>query len=159
MHIVFVCWGNICRSPAAEATFRKILKERSLEKEITCDSAGTIAQHHGNPPDPRMQKAAKARAIPIGGTARIANDQDFHQADLLLTMDNFNFSELSKLAPESSLLTKIKPFCDYVQLDVNEVPDPYYGGESGFENVLNLLEEGCFNLLNELEKELPSKSN
>ncbi len=159
MHIVFVCWGNICRSPAAEATFRKILKERSLEKEITCDSAGTIAQHHGNPPDPRMQKAAKARDIPLGGTARIVNDQDFHQADLLLTMDNFNFSELSKLAPESSLLSKIKPFCDYVQPDVNEVPDPYYGGESGFENVLNLLGEGCFNLLNELEKELPPNSN
>lgn len=159
MHIVFVCWGNICRSPAAEATFRKILKERSLEKEITCDSAGTIAQHHGNPPDPRMQKAAKARDIPLSGTARIVNDQDFHQADLLLTMDNFNFSELSKLAPESSLLSKIKAFCDYVQPDVNEVPDPYYGGESGFENVLNLLGEGCFNLLNELEKELPPKSN
>ena len=154
MHIVFVCWGNICRSPAAEATFRKLLKERSLEKKITCDSAGTIAQHHGNPPDPRMQKAAKTRAIPLVGTARIANDQDFHHADLLLTMDNFNFSELSKLAPASSLLSKIKPFCDYVQSDVNEVPDPYYGGESGFENVLNLLEEGCFNLLNELEKDI-----
>jgi protein-tyrosine phosphatase len=72
-------------------------------------------------------------------------------------MDNFNFSELSKLAPESSLVSKIKPFCDYVQPDVNEVPDPYYGGESGFENVLNLLEEGCFNLLNELEEKLTSK--
>ena len=114
MHIVFVCWGNICRSPAAEATFRKLLKERSLEEEITCDSAGTIAQHHGNPPDPRMQKAAKARALPIGGTARIANNQDFHKADLLLTMDNFNFSELSKLAPESSLVSKIKPYFKFL---------------------------------------------
>ena len=104
MHILFVCWGNICRSPAAEATFRKLLKERSLQKEITCDSAGTIGQHQGNPPDPRMQKAAKARSITLGGTARIANDQDFHDADMLLTMDNFNFSELSKLAPDSSLV-------------------------------------------------------
>lgn len=156
MHILFVCWGNICRSPAAEATFRKLLEERSLEDQITCDSAGTIGQHNGNPPDPRMQKAAKARQLPIGGTARIANNQDFHNADLLLTMDNFNFSELSKLAPNSNLKSKIKPFCDYVQPNVNEVPDPYYGGESGFENVLNILEEGCYNLLNDLEKELES---
>lgn len=157
MHILFVCWGNICRSPAAEATFRKLLKERSLEDQITCDSAGTIGQHHGKPPDPRMQKAAKARKLPIGGTARIANGQDFQEADLLLTMDHFNFSELSKLAPKLDLKSKIKPFCDYVRPDVNEVPDPYYGGDSGFENVLNLLEEGCFNLLNELEEELLSK--
>ena len=157
MHILFVCWGNICRSPAAEATFRKLLKERSLEDQITCDSAGTIGQHQGNPPDPRMQKAAQARDLPIGGTARMAHDQDFHEADLLLTMDHFNFSELSKLAPAPGLQSKIKPFCDYVRPDVNEVPDPYYGGDSGFENVLNLLEEGCFNLLNELEEELSKK--
>ena len=157
MHILFVCWGNICRSPAAEATFQKLLKERSLEDQITCDSAGTIGQHQGNPPDPRMQKAAQARDLPIGGTARIARDQDFHEADLLLTMDHFNFSELSKLAPAPGLQSKIKPFCDYVRPDVNEVPDPYYGGDSGFENVLNLLEEGCFNLLNELEEELAKK--
>lgn len=154
MHIVFVCWGNICRSPAAEATFRKLLKERSLEGKITCDSAGTIAQHQGNPPDPRMRKAAQARYIPIGGSARMANSDDFQKADLLLTMDHFNFSELSKLSPNSELKSKIKPFCDYVRPDVNEVPDPYYGGDSGFENVLNLLEEGCLNLLNELEEQL-----
>jgi protein-tyrosine phosphatase len=76
---------------------------------------------------------------------------------MLLTMDNFNFSELSKLAPDSSLVSKIKPFCDYVRPDVNEVPDPYYGGESGFENVLNILDEGCVNLLNELEEKLNSQ--
>ena len=154
MHILFVCWGNICRSPAAEATFRKLLKERSLEEKITCDSAGTIAQHQGNPPDPRMRKAAQARDIPIGGTARMANSDDFQQADLLLTMDHFNFSEPSKLSPSPELKSKIKPFCDYVRPDVEEVPDPYYGGDSGFENVLNLLEEGCHNLLNELEEQL-----
>ena len=94
MHILFVCWGNICRSPAAEATFKKLLKEESLENEISCDSAGTIGQHHGNPPDPRMQKAAKLRNLPIGGTARKVTDQDFHDADLLITMDHFNYSEL-----------------------------------------------------------------
>ena len=154
MHILFVCWGNICRSPAAEATFKKLLKERSLEGKITCDSAGTISQHHGNPPDPRMRKAASARNITTGGTARMANHEDFEKADLLLTMDHFNFSELSKMAPNSDLKSKIKPFCEYVRPDVDEVPDPYYGGDAGFENVLNLLEEGCHNLLNELEDQL-----
>jgi len=84
----------------------------------------------------------------------MANSDDFQKADLLLTMDHFNFSELSKLSPNSELKSKIKPFCDYVRPDVDEVPDPYYGGDSGFENVLNLLEEGCFNLLNELEEQL-----
>jgi protein-tyrosine phosphatase len=113
-----------------------------LEDKITCDSAGTIGQHHGNPPDPRMKKAALARNITTGGTARMANNEDFKNADLLLTMDHFNFSELSKLVPEPGLESKIKPFCDYIRSDVDEVPDPYYGGESGFENVLNLLEEG-----------------
>lgn len=157
MHILFVCWGNICRSPAAEATFNKLVQERSLEDKITCDSAGTIGQHQGNPPDPRMQKAAKARELPIGGTARMAINQDFKEADLLLTMDHFNFSELSKLSPDPKLQSKIKPFCDYVRPDVTEIPDPYYGGESGFENVLNLLEEGCVNLLNELEEEFASE--
>ena len=71
MHVLFVCWGNICRSPAAEATFRKLISEEGEEGKISCDSAGTISQHHGNPPDPRMQKAALARSLPIAGTARM----------------------------------------------------------------------------------------
>jgi len=151
MHIIFVCWGNICRSPAAEATFRKLLLDHSLEDKITCDSAGTISQHQGNPPDPRMQKAAQARQLTIGGTARKANKQDFKNADLLLTMDHFNFSELSKLAPTPDMKSKIKPFCDFINSGVQEVPDPYYGGKSGFEKVLDLLEEGCKNLLEKIQ--------
>ena len=158
MHILFVCWGNICRSPAAEATFKKLLKEESLESEISCGSAGTIGQHQGNPPDPRMQKAAKLRNLPIGGTARKVTDQDFHDADLLITMDHFNYSELSKLSPSPSFNSKIIPFCDFVRPDIEEVPDPYYGGTSGFENVLNILEEGCFNLLKDLKEKKVSDS-
>ena len=158
MHILFVCWGNICRSPSAEATFRKLLKERGLEEKITCDSAGTIGQHHGNPPDPRMQKAARARNLPLGGTARMVTDEDFEKSFLLLTMDDFNFSELSSLAPSPELKAKIKPFCSYVSNGVKEVPDPYYGGAAGFETVLDLLEDGCSKLLDELEgnPDLPS---
>ncbi|MBL6827470.1 MAG: low molecular weight phosphotyrosine protein phosphatase [Opitutales bacterium] len=154
MHILFVCWGNICRSPAAEATFRKLLTENGLDDKITCDSAGTIGQHHGNPPDSRMQSAARSRNLPISGTARMANDQDFEQADLILTMDDFNFSELTKLAPSDEACKKIVPFCTYVSSDTNEVPDPYYGGASGFEKVLDLLEDGCGNLLQQVIKEL-----
>ena len=154
MHIVFVCWGNICRSPAAEATFRKLLEKRNLDGKITCDSAGTIGQHHGNPPDPRMRKAAQTRNLSIGGTARKATSEDFEKADLLLTMDDFNFSELSSLAPSPALASKIKPFCSYVSGDTREVPDPYYGGASGFEKVLDLLEDGCDRLLDELERAL-----
>ena len=158
MHILFVCWGNICRSPAAEATFRKLLKERELDKTITCDSAGTIGQHHGNPPDPRMRKAAKDRNLPISGRARMVTDEDFEKADLLLTMDNFNFSELTSLAPSTELRSKIKPFCSYVSSQDKEVPDPYYGGASGFEKVLDLLEDGCSSLLDELEQRLGPSS-
>ena len=158
MHILFVCWGNICRSPSAEATFRKLLKKRGLEKKITCDSAGTIGQHHGNPPDPRMRKAAQARNLPISGSARMVTDEDFEKADLLLTMDNFNFSELTSLAPSTELRSKIKPFCSYVSSQDKEVPDPYYGGASGFEKVLDLLADGCSSLLDELEQRLAPPS-
>ena len=158
MHILFVCWGNICRSPAAEATFRKLLKERKLDKTITCDSAGTIGQHHGNAPDPRMRKAAQARNLPIDGSARMVTDEDFDKADLLLTMDNFNFSELTSLAPNAGLRSKIKRFCSYVSSQDKEVPDPYYGGASGFEKVLDLLEDGCSSLLDDLEQRLDPPS-
>ena len=154
MHVLFVCWGNICRSPAAEATFRKLLEERGLDKAVTCDSAGTMGQHHGDPPDSRMRRAAKDRGVLIGGSARMVTNDDFERADLLLTMDDFNFSELGSLAPSDELRAKIKPFCSYVSSQDKEVPDPYYGGPSGFEKVLDLLEDGCDRLLGELEQGL-----
>ena len=154
MHIVFVCWGNICRSPAAEATFKKLLNDRELQGKITCDSAGTISQHHGNPPDSRMQKAARNRNIQTSGTARMVTDHDFDNADFLITMDHFNFSELSRLAPSEEAKKKILTFCDYVSTSDVEVPDPYYGGDAGFEKVLDLLEDGCTRLLEELQKKL-----
>ena len=153
-HIVFVCWGNICRSPAAEATFRKLARNRGLEEKITCDSAGTIDQHAGNPPDSRMRVAGKDRKLTIVGSARIANDKDFARANMLVTMDDFNFSELSALAPNEESLGKIRPFCEFLTGHVREVPDPYYGGASGFEKGLDLLDEGCRNLIEEIEESL-----
>ena len=154
MHIVFVCWGNICRSPAAEATFRKVAKQAGLLDKITIDSVGTISTHQGNPPDSRMKNAARSRNISISGTARRVNEHDFVEADMLITMDNFNFSELSKLAPDEKYIPKIVPFCKFVSSADTEVPDPYYGGASGFEKVLDLLEDGCINLLEQIKTKL-----
>lgn len=154
MHILFVCWGNICRSPAAEATFRKVVKNEGLQDKITIDSAGTISSHQGNPPDSRMTAAARNRNLTIQGSARKVNALDFEKADMLLTMDHFNFSELSKLAPDSEAENKIVPFCKFVSSEDSEVPDPYYGGTSGFEKVLDLLEDGCVNLLQHIKAKL-----
>ena len=154
MHVLFVCWGNICRSPAAEATFRKLVKGQGLDEKITIDSAGTISTHEGNPPDSRMRSAANARNLSIEGSARKVNRQDFTQADMLITMDNFNFFELTKVAPSAEQAKKIIPFCKFVSSEDSEVPDPYYGGPSGFEKVLDLLENGCVNLLEEIKKKL-----
>ena len=109
MHILFVCWGNICRSPAAECTFRKLLGESGLSDQISCDSAGTIGSHRGNPPDSRMRQAALGRGLKISGSARMINDEDFHKADLIVTMDDFNFSEVNKLAPEDSFKKRSVP--------------------------------------------------
>ena len=150
MHGIFVCWGNICRSPAAEATFRKVVNESDMAENLTCDSVGTINSHAGNPPDPRMQRAAKARGIETGGRSRMVTKRDFEEADWLLTMDEFNFSELNQLCPDDRFRSKIRPFCDFVSSSAKEVPDPYYGGASGFEVVLDLLEDGCIGLLSEL---------
>ena len=113
---------------------------------------GTISQHQGNRPDSRMQKAAKDRDIQTGGTARMVTSEDFSSADMLITMDNFNFSELSQLAPDQKAKEKIKPFCDFVSTTDTEVPDPYYGGAQGFEKVLDLLEDGCVRLLDDIQK-------
>ena len=152
MHILFVCWGNICRSPAAECTFRKLLEDQGLKDKVSCDSAGTIGSHQGNPPDSRMRQAALSRGLKISGAARMISKQDYHRADLILTMDEFNFSEVNKLAPDDSFKNKIRPFCDFVTSSDREVPDPYYGGPSGFEKVLDLLDDGCVQLLHHLEK-------
>ena len=150
LHVVFVCWGNICRSPAAEATFRKLVIDRGLDDRITCDSAGTIDQHAGNSPDQRMQKAAGARGIQTGGAARKANNDDFANADLLLTMDNFNFTELNKLAPDEGGRKKIQRFCEYVSGTVSEVPDPYYGEGDGFKTVFEMLDRACNTIVGKL---------
>ena len=153
MHILFVCWGNICRSPAAEATFRKVVKNEGLQDKITIDSAGTISSHQGNPPDSRMTAAARNRNLTIQGSARKVNALDFEKADMLVTMDHFNFQNYQNSHPTQRLKTRSFLFVILCSNDA-EVPDPYYGGASGFEKVLDLLEDGCVSLLEHIETEL-----
>ncbi len=153
--ILFVCWGNICRSPAAECVFRSLVESEGLSDQITCDSAGTIDQHAGNPPDLRMREAAAKRNVVVAGASRIATAKDFETVDLLLTMDDFNLSELRSLSPNPELAKKIRPFCEYLtEHHQREVPDPYFGGGHGFDLVLDLLEDGCSNLLASIRKQL-----
>ncbi|WP_411817412.1 low molecular weight protein-tyrosine-phosphatase [Hyphococcus sp. DH-69] len=149
--ILFVCLGNICRSPAAEGILRAKAKDRDFE--VFIDSAGTGGWHVGNPPDSRMIKSAAARGIDISyQRARQVDLSDFYQFDYLLAMDLSNHSDLLDLAPHNRTCD-IRLFLDFADGDVRETPDPYYGGAHGFEHVLDLLERGADGFLNHLEDE------
>lgn len=149
--VLFVCLGNICRSPAAEGVLRAKATERGLTLSI--DSAGTGAWHAGDPPDARMIKAAAKRGIDISKQrARQVAFSDFYEFDYLLAMDLSNHSNLLDLAPPNRECD-IRLFLDFAGGDVRETPDPYYGGEDGFERVLDLLELGAEGFLDHLENE------
>lgn len=153
MKLLFVCLGNICRSPAAEGVFLHLLNERGLSDQFVVDSAGTGGWHVGNPPDRRMQAAANRRGISLPSRARQIDLDDLRDFDLVLTMDEANLMAVQGLAREagSSATASIKPMLSYARsFSETEVPDPYFGGDSGFEHVLDLLEEACNNLLDEL---------
>jgi protein-tyrosine phosphatase len=151
MRILFVCMGNICRSPSAEGVFRRVLAERAPQIEIEIDSAGTHDYHVGSPPDRRAIEAARRRGIDLSSLrARQISEADFERFDLILVMDDENLSELRKFASPSyhdriRLLMEFAP--DALSRDV---PDPYYGGASGFEEVLDLLEEASEGLIEEI---------
>ncbi len=157
--ILFVCWGNICRSPSAENVMRELLDGSELSY-VRCDSAGTMNAHRGNPPDPRMSAAGKRRGLPMTGSARGIKSKDFHEFDLILAMDQANFDDLRRLAPNEAGLSRVRMFCEFCrEFNETEVPDPYYGGLDGFENVLDLLEDGCQGLLEELHGNQQRKSD
>jgi protein-tyrosine phosphatase len=151
--VLFVCMGNICRSPTAAGAFRKVVAERGPELEILIDSAGTHAYHIGDPPDPRAQRAALRRGIDLSmlRARRVALD-DFARFDLVLAMDRLNVETLRELAsPEHH--ERIKLFLEFApHLGHHEVPDPYYGGSNGFEHVLDLVEEASLGLLEHLRR-------
>ena len=142
--LLFVCLGNICRSPAAEAVFLHRLKGESCEDQYVVDSAGTGGWHVGRLADSRMRDAALQRGIIIKSRARQIISSDFENFDLILTMDNSNLADVTSLSKEigQSCNAEIKPLLSYARnTDLVEVPDPYYGGEEGFEDVFRFLEK------------------
>ena len=146
--ILFVCMGNICRSPTAEGVTSKILINNRLESTIKVDSAGTHGYHVGEPPDPRTREAAMKRGIDLSGLrARKVVPEDFERFDLLLAMDRDNLALLKRGArPEHH--AKLGLFMSYAsRFDTDEVPDPYYGGEQGFELVLDMAEDAARGLI------------
>jgi protein-tyrosine phosphatase len=145
VRILFVCMGNICRSPTAEGVMRHLLAERGLENEIEVESAGTGGWHAGSPPDARSARAAAARGITLEGAARQVTRADFEEFDLLVAMDRDNLADLQAIAPPGTE-HKVR----LLLADGRDVPDPYYGGPHGFENVLDLVEAACEQLLDEL---------
>lgn len=149
--VLFVCMGNICRSPMAHGVLEtRIVKER-LEEQLAVDSAGTHGYHVGHPPDPRAQATARTRGYEIAGQqARQLSDADFHAFDYILTMDDDNFHIARALQPPQAR-ARLHRFMEFAPLrQEREVPDPYYGGPDGFQHVLTLVEEGVEGLLEHL---------
>jgi protein-tyrosine phosphatase len=162
LRVLFVCLGNICRSPSAEAVMRAKVLEAGLQQQIEVDSAGTGDWHVGEAPDPRATKAARARGFRLESVGRQVHAGDFEEFDVILAMDNANLRALERLAPAAHARAELRllrefeagaPTADGERLDV---PDPYYGGDQGFDRVLDLLEASCAGLLEELVRRLPA---
>lgn len=150
--VLFVCLGNICRSPAAEGVFLHLLAQEGLEDRFVVDSAGTGGWHVGQPADRRMRAAAERRGIHLPSRARQLDAGDLSSFDHILTMDASNLADVQALAREvGGGSARIEPLVRYCrQMEAHEVPDPYYGGADGFEHVLDLLDDACRGLLEEL---------
>jgi protein-tyrosine phosphatase len=153
MKVLFVCLGNICRSPTAEGVFRHLLAQEAPELRVEIDSAGTAGYHIGHPPDLRSQRAAHARGIDLSGLrARQVAAEDFLRFDLILAMDRDNLEELEAMRPAESR-ARVQLFLEYApELGRTEVPDPYYGDARGFEEVLNLSAAASRGLIAALQK-------
>jgi protein-tyrosine phosphatase len=144
--LLFVCLGNICRSPTAEAVMRQLITANGLDARFEVDSAGIGGWHEGEPPDRRARKAAARRGVLLRGRARTITAADFDRFDLILSVDESNLAALRRLAPAGSRaeLRKLAP---------EDVPDPYYGGADGFAAALDLIEAACTRLLDELRQD------
>ncbi|MCB9654792.1 MAG: low molecular weight phosphotyrosine protein phosphatase [Deltaproteobacteria bacterium] len=163
--LLFVCLGNICRSPTAESIFRALVEEAKLSAHFTLDSAGTGGWHVGEPPDRRMRAAGQRRGYSIAGRARQVRRDDFAHFDWLVAMDRENAAALRALAAtetERAQVVLLRDFerqvghlmngDDLEHLDGLDVPDPYYGGPSGFDDVVTIVERCCRNLLQHLQE-------
>ena len=150
VRVLFVCMGNICRSPVAQGVFEKVLRREGLNGEVEADSAGTHGHYHaGEAPDPRAQESVLARGIDISGQrARLLASDDCRAFDYVLTMDEENYRKVSELCRGSAV---VRPFLDFApDAPEREVPDPYFGGPDGFGRVLGLVEEASEGLISDI---------
>ena len=152
--ILFVCLGNICRSPTAEAVLRALAARHAPELKLRIDSAGTAEYHTGSAPDARAQQAARRRGYDMSGLrARVIEQPDFEHFDFILAMDRENLTALQRAAP-AALRERVRLFLEYArETETLEVPDPYYGGANGFEEVLDLVESAALGLLAHLREQ------
>jgi protein-tyrosine phosphatase len=151
VRILFVCMGNICRSPTAAAVMRSLVAQAGLEDRIEIDSAGTGGWHVGDPPDARSVAAAARRGIRVDGAARQVRSSDFEDFDILAALDSSNASALRRLAPDEGAAAKVRLLREFDPASGGDldVPDPYYGGAHGFDHVLDLVDAACRGLLDE----------
>lgn len=150
--LLFVCLGNICRSPAAENILRYLLQGN---QDVFVDSAATHNYHPGQAPDKRMQAALRGRNIPCQGAGRQIHVDDFDTFDCIVTMDKSNYANVMALCPDKEKEKKVVPFMHFCSktMQRESVPDPYFGGEEGFEEVVDILLDGCKGILRFLEKQ------
>jgi protein-tyrosine phosphatase len=153
--VLFVCLGNICRSPLAEGVFRGLIRDAGLEDRFEIDSAGTSGYHDGESADPRTIEVARRRGITLDSVSRRVTVSDLKRFDRILAMDNDNFAELKRLAKQAGIDAPIRMLREFdVEAAGNlEVPDPYYGGTRGFERVQEIVERSCQGLLGEIRRE------
>ena len=144
MRVVFVCLGNICRSPLAEGILRHMVVQRGWQSRIQIDSAGTGAWHAGEPPDHRSASTAQAHGVSLDGQrARQVVDADYFESDWLIAMDESNLATLQRRSPTRGTQARLELLMAPPRGENQDVPDPYYGEEDGFDQVLDMLEEGC----------------
>lgn len=153
--ILFVCLGNICRSAAANGIMEQMVQQQALGDTIQIDSAGTYGGHAGELPDPRMRTAASRRGYNLTHRSRKVREDDFYDFDMIIVMDDSNYENVARLAPERKYLDKVYRFVEFSKNfpEWSYVPDPYYEGREGFELVLDMLEDGCSELLRQLKSE------
>ena len=160
VEVCFVCLGNICRSPLAQGVFEALVKQEGLQDRIIIGSAGTSHWHVGVPPDPRMQQTARQHGIHLNSRARQFQAAYFKRMDLVLAMDQSNLSVLQHMRPEAELHDKLFLFRSFDPENNGdlEVPDPYYGGDKGFETVFQMIERTCPKVLQHLQTKLAKKA-
>jgi len=147
--VLFICMGNICRSPTAEGIFRKLVLDAGRDSDFEIDSAGTIGYHAGSPADSRMKAAAAQHGYQLDSISRRLEPHDYRRFDFIITMDEENYDVVAAMDPGDG--ARVVRMCDYCEEhDVTEVPDPYYGGEAGFHRVIDILEDACSSFLRQV---------